>query len=87
MKSISLRIILDLILIFSLFLFPWWVALILALIAVFFFDLFIEFVLISTLTAIIYFPDDKVWLTAFFAIIIFILLQFLKKRMIFYRDR
>ena len=84
------RIIVDLFIFFSIFLLPWWVSLLLALSASFYFSHFIEIIFIGgTLDALYGSGFSSFEFPYFFllgTIVIFYGVQSLKKRLIMYED-
>jgi hypothetical protein len=84
------RAIFDLILFVSVFITPWWVVLIMALVGMFVFENFYEFVLASVMIYALYtvprsgFITSPLWFP-FVVSIVYIFIQFLKRRIILYK--
>lgn len=81
----------DIILFLSIFLFPWWVALVLAIIGLFMFQSFYEFLLVSIVLYLLYSIPKLSFINSsilvYLAIIIFYLFaQYLRRRMIIYKN-
>ncbi len=82
-----LRVILGVLLIFSFFVFPWWLVLILSLASLFYFDKFYEIIIIAILADVLYgsmyILDFPYPITLFAIILLFLVLNF-KKNLIIY---
>lgn len=85
------RIFFDIVLFLSVFIFPWWVGAILALLGMFLFKEFYEFLAFGVILYILYAIPGKVIIASqiwFHVILVFIFvgIQFLRRRVILYKN-
>lgn len=86
------RVIFDLILFISIFIFPWWVSVLLSLIGIFIFEKFYEFIIVCTIIYVLY-SSLKYGLISspiFFSLIIiiaYILFQLIRSNIILYNKK
>jgi len=84
------RVIFDIILFISVFIFPWWISAILLLGGIFLFNKFYEFIIASVIIFALYSVPGVRWISSpvifsLFIIIFYIMVEYFKNRIILYK--
>ena len=85
------RVIFDIILFISVFIFPWWISALMLLIGIFIFNNFYEFIVASVINFSLYsIGDDRIISSVVYfpliIITIYIIIQFIKSNIILYKN-
>jgi len=86
-NKIFVRIVIDVLLLISIFILPWWFTVIAAAISIFFFKFFLESVVAALIVDVLYAPSSFVagfYLITLGMVFIFIFFQIIRKKLIFY---
>jgi hypothetical protein len=84
------RVIFDIVLFLSLFIFPWWISVFLVIVGIFLFDNFYEFIVSGVIFFSLYrAPGDRLISSpivfALGLVLVFVIIQYIKSNIIFYK--